>query len=84
MSTTNIHLLYFKILKSLTETFNTGTSELIPKKKRLKFLTLHSLFLHQNVVTKLLLLVLWNLPFWSKPSDMLQDVLVKKRKIWFS
>ena len=47
MSTTNIHFTPIKSSKSLAETrtLNAGTSELIPKKKRLKFPTLHSTFL---------------------------------------
>ena len=42
MSTKYIHLLQFKI-KSLW-TLNFGTSELIPKRIRLRFLALHSKF----------------------------------------
>ena len=45
-TTTNIHLLQFKILSHLQKiwTLNAGISEFIPKKKHLKFQTLHSPF----------------------------------------
>ena len=59
MSTTNIHLLQFKIQSHLQETWtlNAGTSYLIPKKNCQKIFTITfaSLpFLHENTLTKLL------------------------------
>ena len=46
MSTTKVHLLQFKIQSRLQKigTLNAGTSDLNPKKNRVKFLTLHSPF----------------------------------------